>query len=408
MSINEQTILILSYEEIPSFIGLTTRIINIAKALNEKGIAVELAAPNYRKGKSGIDIINDLKVHQISMPKFFRKYQIPILTRIAFVIFYTFFVITHFFKQRIKFRYVQSEQIYPFWASYCLSKIWNTTLILDDPAMLEFFVEDKLGGKTLTGKTLKVLISAFERFSMKNADYIVCSSKRSLDYFMKKLNHFRDKFVYLPNGVDEKEFCCTDRTESKNRLFFNCSLPYYQNMAALKNVLLITGFLDQHEFREYSLEIVVNNIAPLPEDMKEEIESNPRIFIRSAVPSLVPHLQEADVVLFPYETGHYTTAGSRLKALEALSCGKIVFSTPEGVDGIDSLVHGKNFILCQNVETMMVELLRFLSEGEYCSNTSKDIRTGARKLITEKYAWSKLLEKYDIPLLSLKALPKTK
>jgi glycosyltransferase involved in cell wall biosynthesis len=128
-----------------------------------------------------------------------------------------------------------------------------------------------------------------------------------------------------------------------------------------------------------------------------EIESNPRVRLLSNEKSLVPWLHESDLVLLPYEKGHLTTAGPRLKAFEAFACAKIVLGTQEGLDEIPGCIDGRNVILCSDWLDMADKTMQLITEGE--TPRKQTIRSEARRLAETEYSWQRLVKAYD-PILN--------
>jgi len=386
-------VLIVSYEELSSHNGLNTRIKGIARALSAVGRHVEIASPSYspRPGRPGS--FDGIRIHAVPMPDLFAKFRIPIVTRIVFVAFLTVCVIRHLGKSRNRFSLVQSEQLYPFIASYVLARKWGARLIVDDPSLLGAFVGEKLKNWPLSSRLLRKVVEAFEALLYKRADYIICSSQRMMGRMRRRLSGSKTVVCHLSNGVDLEEFTVSPNGGPGNRVFFNCSLPYYQNLAALRNILKIVDYFDKHAFGNYSVLVVVNDAALVPADIMGLIESNPRVTLSSNQPSVVPWLHQCDLVLLPYEKGHFTTAGPRLKVFEALACAKVVLSTKEGIDGVSGCVDGQNLIICSGWQDMAVKTIDLISNGR--RHQMRTLGREARNLIQSHYSWKRLVKVYE-------------
>jgi glycosyltransferase involved in cell wall biosynthesis len=235
-------------------------------------------------------------------------------------------------------------------------------------------------------------VEAFDTFLFRRADCILCSSNRQAQEIGRRTRGKRTLVRHLGNGVDPEEFSVAAGA-AQNRIFFNCSLPYYQNTAALRNLLKIFARFEEQTFRDYSALVIVNDAAVLPPDMAAAIQSNPKIRLLSRQPSIVPWLQSCDLVLLPYETGHTTTAGPRLKVFEALACGKVVLGTKEGLDEVVGCVDGKNVVLCSDWLDMADKTMALIREGD--SDRKRLIRDEARRFIEARYSWRSLAEAYE-------------
>jgi len=197
----------------------------------------------------------------------------------------------------------------------------------------------------------------------------------------------------LCNGVDLREFTVSSNRGAENRIFFNCSLPYYQNTAALRNLLRVFAYFDEQGFGSYSAVVVVNDAAKLPSDCAAAIQANPRVRLLSNQKSIVLWLQSCDFVLLPYEAGHTTTAGPRLKVFEALACGKIVLSTKEGLDEVIGCVDGRNVILCSDWRDVARKTMALIQEGD--TARKRMIRQEARRFVEAEYSWQTLARAYE-------------
>jgi glycosyltransferase involved in cell wall biosynthesis len=369
----------------------------IVRALSAAGRHVEIAAPSYgSKASEPPADLNGTPIHSIPMPDLLRRWTIPIVTRLITVAFLTLALVRRLRRLPGRFAWVQSEQAYPFIAAYLLARKWRATLILDDPSLLGRFVEEKLKRRRVIGPVLRRSVEAFETALWRRADYVLSSSRRTAGEIERRIQGAKTKVVRLGNGVDPAEFVLDSNGGPGNRIFFNCSVPYYQNLAAMQNLLRIFDHFKKQAFHDYRATVVVNDASAIPPEMVREIESNPRVRLLSNPRSLVPWLLDSDVVLLPYAKGHLTTAGPRLKVFEALACGKIVLGTMEGLDEIPECVDGRNVILCSDWADMASKTMALIAEGE--TSRKAAIRSEARKLVEGKYSWRRLVAAYD-PIL---------
>ncbi|MCA1626528.1 MAG: glycosyltransferase, partial [Acidobacteria bacterium] len=68
--------------------------------------------------------------------------------------------------------------------------------------------------------------------------------------------------------------------------------------------------------------------------------------VTGTVPSVIDHLQEADVFVVPLRVG----GGTRLKIFEAMALGKAVVSTTIGAEGLE-VTHGRDVLLADDAQT---------------------------------------------------------
>ncbi len=387
-------LLMITYEELASHNGLNTRMRGIARGLSAAGRRVEIAAPSYKGSTSKTpDDFAGIRIHTVPVPSVFTRWRIPIVTRAASVAMLTLCMVRRLRKTARPFAWIQSEQVYPFPAAWLLARKWKARTILDDPSLLGLFVEEKLRRRRVLRPLLKRAVERFETSLWRRADCILCSSQRTAGTISKRVKGAKTIILRVCNGVDLNEFTPGPEGGPGNRLFFNCSLPYYQNVAAMRNFLKVVAHFEQQVFHNYSAVIAINDATALPSDVRQEIESNPRVRLLSNERSLVPWLHESDLVLLPYEKGHLTTAGPRLKAFEAFACGRIVLGTPEGLDEIPGCIDGRNVILCSDWLDMARKTMDLITEGE--TPRRQTIRNEARRLAETEYSWQRLVKAYD-------------
>lgn len=388
-------IILVTYEEFPSYIGLSTRVKGLAVALKAEGWDVSIAAPCYSLDQRNIEVYEGISIHQIAMPNILKTIKIPILSRLCFTFFFTFCIIKYFWGKEFKFDYIQSEQIYPFWGSFILAKRKRAKLIFDDPSVLGHFVREKVGLRIL-GKLLGCICDCGEALVSKLPDYIICSSQRMTDYFTKISRGDKSMVFCVPNGITKEKLIAFDQRELGNKVFFNCSLPYYQNLAALRNILNIVRYFDDVNFTDYKLSLVLNNSSLLPEEFRDFFIKRKQVSVLSKVPDLGLVMAGADFIVLPFERGHFSTGGVRLKALEGLASGRLVLSTSEGVDGIHGLEHNKNFILCSDWLEMANKLRHLILDKEGTLKEAQRMAGNARDLTKNYYTWDKLVEAYKV------------
>lgn len=390
----DESLLIITYEELSSHNGLNTRMRGVARALAAAGRPIEIAAPVYGKRDPASSVEMDgIRVHMVPVPDLFARWRIPILTRALSVICLTACMVRYFRSAGCRFAWVQAEQIYPFMAAYLLAGKWRARVILDDPSLLGLFVEEKLKRRGVLRRLLRTCVDAFENTLFRRAHYILCSSDRQAAEMNRRTRGSGTRVYRMCNGVDPEEFAFRPEGGSGNRIFFNCSVPYYQNTAALRNLLRILAGFEERAFHDYSAIVIVNDAGALSSDITSAIESNPRVHLLSNQSSIVPWLHGCDMVLLPYESGHLTTAGPRLKVFEALSCGKILLSTREGLDGIDGYTDGRNVIVCSDWLDMAHKTIALIQEGE--TARKRKMRIEARRFVETRYSWQGLVKAYN-------------
>jgi glycosyltransferase involved in cell wall biosynthesis len=116
----------------------------------------------------------------------------------------------------------------------------------------------------------------------------------------------------------------------------------------------------------------------------------PDIEVTGAVADVRPYLARARVATAPLRAG----GGSRLKILEALSAGRPVVATSQGVEGLEDLV-GQGVEVADGATEVAAALVRLLRDPEL----SVSMGRRGHAAVTERYSWDEtlrpLFERYD-------------
>ena len=265
-----ENILIVSYEDDSKYIGLNTRLFGIAEALNRRDVHVEIAVP-CQSGVSSERVINSdgIIIHRIGMPNFLNYIKIPIITRIMFVVIFAIAVIRYFKHYSKPFQLIQVEQVYSFFGGYFIARKMRCPIVLDDPTMLRRFMDTRFNSFKWLLPALSWFVEKFEHFVFNKATYIFCSSRDS-QYYISQQKKDKDNIFLFSNGVDAKKFYVASKSERGKNIFFNCSLPYYQNTAALENVINIISYIDNNPTPGVTFTIVVNDQKLLKKEAEKE------------------------------------------------------------------------------------------------------------------------------------------
>ncbi len=391
----KKSILFITYEEFPSFIGTTTRVRGIARALVRKGHHVEILAPCYSgKSRSEMHSPDSLLVHRIRMPYLFGKFKIPIFSMAVFVFLFALRAKWYLRKYDGQFSFLIAEQIHSYRCANFLKNKFHARIVIDDPDDLSYVIEEKLKHHRMLCRLIKPLALSYEKKAFQNAFSISHSSRAVRKAILNTHGIPENKLCFLSNGIDTAEYPDEPKADFENRLFFNCSLPYYQNLSALENIASLMRFFRERDFHDYKITLVINDISLIPDSIKQELDRCEHLRVLSAVPSLIPYLEESDIVLLPFQKGHRSTAGPRLKTLEALASCKLVLTTPEGIDEIDGCQDNVNIMLCDDTSDM-AEKCRQILTNRGDQEGLKTIQRNARKLVLENYTWDSLVSVYD-------------
>jgi polysaccharide biosynthesis protein PslH len=225
-------------------------------------------------------------------------------------------------------------------------------------------------------------IRRFESRSLQNASSVFCVSDTDKEK-IKSITLTKNIFV-APNGVDIKQLTFRKISEN-NKLVFVGSGLYWPNIDAI-----------HYFFREIATKIY-NNFPYLKISIIGR-ELNPNAFIKyknpklevnyySNVPDIRPYIYDAAIFLVPLRYG----SGTRIKILEAMALGCPIISTSIGVEGIDGLINGENFLLANTPTEFLDGILNILNNKKL----AMQIAINARSLIEKHYTWDRTLKSID-------------
>lgn len=179
------------------------------------------------------------------------------------------------------------------------------------------------------------------------------------------------RVVCLPNGVDTERFQPADTEPEARRLLFIGSFAHLPNLLALefflKQVwpLLGPGFT-LHVIAgarpDYFLDFYKNRV---------QVElSLPGIDLEGFISDVRDAYRRAELVLAPLTA----SAGTNIKVLEAMAMGRVVVSTPAGVNGLD-VVSGRDVLVTNSAAEMAARIIELSSDSE----TRRSIEARARE-----------------------------
>ena len=121
------------------------------------------------------------------------------------------------------------------------------------------------------------------------------------------------------------------------------------------------------------------------------------ISIVGKVDSVLPYLQNSDVVLVPL----MFESGTRFKILEAGACNIPIVSTTLGAEGLD-VVDGRDILIADKPQEFADSILRLILDKRY----AKQIAFNCKKLVQEQYGIKRLEKEGEVILNSFFRLKK--
>jgi glycosyltransferase involved in cell wall biosynthesis len=187
--------------------------------------------------------------------------------------------------------------------------------------------------------------------------------------------------VALPNGVDLDRFGVTEQAPEPRRLLFVGSFSH------LPNLMAVGFFLDQvwPRLRDARLHIIAGArheyfLDYHSSQVKVRLDQ-PGVEVEGFVSDVRSAYERAAIVVAPL----VVSAGTNLKILEAMACGRPVVATPAGVNGLD-LVPGEDFMLVHSAAEMAAAIGKLLASPDDCHR----LAAAGRRRVEDKYGWDEI------------------
>ena len=203
------------------------------------------------------------------------------------------------------------------------------------------------------------------------------------------------RVVALPNGVDCERFQPSERNPEAKRLLFIGAFRHLPNLLALEYFLqevwpllepgfrlhVIAGAQPEHYLGFYRGRVFVD-------------PDRPGVEVEGFVPDVREAYRRAELVLAPLTA----SAGTNIKVLEAMAMGRVVVSTPAGVNGLD-LRYGQDVVVCARAEEMAAQIQSLSADAE----RRKSIERQARETAV-RFDWREIGIRQDALYRGLRAL----
>lgn len=220
-----------------------------------------------------------------------------------------------------------------------------------------------------------------ERRILRLADAAVTFSERDRVRIGRGARWTRAELVTIPLGAEVPEAPLDPRGTAPPTLLFVGNFIHPPNLDAALRLATVIFPRVRDEVPDAVLEIV----GPSPPAELRALDGG-TVRVAGAVPSVVPHLDRAAVVVVPIRLG----GGVRVKVLEALAAGKAVVVTPRAAEGIAARP-GRELIVAENDEQLAAVVVDLLSDP---------MRRGAlagraREWAERELGWTAMADRYE-------------
>ena len=195
-----------------------------------------------------------------------------------------------------------------------------------------------------------------------------------------------DRTVMVANGVDLSRFVRMPAAEELE-VFYVGSFRHLPNIIGFEKLRHEIMPAVWRRFGKARLRVVA---GPDPERYWREFlhrdypcDLDSRIQIHAFVEDLRPLYAQAAVVVVPLEV----SAGTNIKVMEAMACGRAVVSTPVGCAGL-GLVDGHDALIRSTPEDFAAAICDLLSDPA----RRNSIATAARRTVEQRFSWDAIAE----------------
>ncbi|HEY3442984.1 MAG TPA: glycosyltransferase [Paludibaculum sp.] len=202
---------------------------------------------------------------------------------------------------------------------------------------------------------------------------------QGVDYEMSEDALCGPNVTVIPNGVDLTRFTPEPEPDSRNLLFIG-SFRHFPNVRAYRFFVEQVWPLLASEQPAINATVVA---GPDPHLYWPHPSPDPRIALRGFTSDVRPLYVETNLVLIPT----VVSAGTNLKALEAMAMQRAIVSTTSGVAGL-GIEHGHSVWIADTPREFAAAILRLLDDAGLRATLARN----ARDIAVAKYGWPALAE----------------
>lgn len=259
-------------------------------------------------------------------------------------------------------------------------KKFSSTKIVYRPHNIEYKIWERLAKnqKCFLSKIFFKIISKslhrYEKHLVNKYDIIIPLSEIDANFF--KINNNSKPIHVCPFGIDIIEN--QSNIENNFDIFYIGSLDWRPNVEGLEWFINNVWIEIKEKFPEINFFIAGRNPS---KKIKQLIKKSKAEYV-GEVESSSEFINKHKIMIVPLFAG----SGIRVKIIEAMSLGKIIITTPVGIEGIPA-EHMKNVIIAENKNEFITYLDKILHNKNFAANIS----TNAVEFIKNHYDNNKLI-----------------
>ncbi len=231
-------------------------------------------------------------------------------------------------------------------------------------------------------------MARLEQQSLVRYDSVVAVSDRDRDVLARRYG--LPLVEAIDTGVD-LDFFAVNRPDSEpdpgsdgGTLIFTATMSWAANVEGI-HFLLDEVFPRLLKVRPRVRAVIIGRNPP--SSLHDKIHQRGLdVTLTGFVDDIRPHLAGANVYVIPLFVG----SGTRIKAFEAMAMGRPVISTTLGIEGLD-VTDGENFLRADDADAFAKAILALLANASLRAT----IAGAARKLMEERFSWSKVAAQFE-------------
>lgn len=239
-------------------------------------------------------------------------------------------------------------------------------------------------------------LKKYEFEMYRNADKVLTLTPQGKDELLEICPEL--DITVVPHGVDVENFSFSEFTEKEKIIVFVGNYLHYPNVDAV--LYFHQEIWPRVRSRLPNVRFVIVGQSPPPEI--QSLAEDKAITVTGRVDDVRSFLREGRVFICPVRLG----GGFRGKILEAMAIGRPVVSTSLGAQGVP-VDQRENIIVADAPDEFAQGVLDVMNDDPLFER----IRTKARKMVEEKFAWEKgvqIMEEVLKRMLREKPLPSHK